>query len=137
MKVRTFKVFSTDFQLVFQKDQWGATLRASDVKARLDRFIFNKLGEHNNYNKGVSIASANKWLINNAPHPALDYKMRIVRQVNTDQNKTEAQIILTIRNDALSNFINNDLMSQFFEDNKIRFGKGKTKGVGKFALQQE
>jgi len=93
----------------FQWNEEGATLRASEVKPKLDRFILTNLGkgckedwyekgvgEYNkvkkyskdesldsfkkleNYEKGYWIAKANKWLIGNGEHPALDYKMRIV-----------------------------------------------------------
>jgi len=84
----------------FQWKEEGATLRASEVKPKLDRFIIQKLGgekrwyqegrkeyhkvnkkdsfeDLEDYEKGYWIAKANKWLIGNGEHPALDYKMRI------------------------------------------------------------
>ena len=60
----------------FQHDQDGATLRASEVKPKLDRFILTKLG-NGNYQEGVKQAKANGWLVGKGEHPALDYKMRI------------------------------------------------------------
>ena len=60
----------------FQHDQNGATLRASEVKPKLDRFILTKLGD-GNYEQGSKIAKDNGWLIGKGEHPALDYKMRI------------------------------------------------------------
>ncbi len=60
----------------FQPDQQGATLRASEVKPRLDRFIIEKLGS-GDYKAGAKIAHTNNWLIKGAEYPALDYKMRI------------------------------------------------------------
>lgn len=60
----------------FQHDQDGATLRASEVKPKLDRFMLTKLG-NGNYQEGVELAKANGWLVGKGEHPALDYKMRI------------------------------------------------------------
>ena len=50
----------------FQYDQDGATLRASEVKPKLDRFLLDKLG------KDVK----KEWLVGSGTHDALDYKMR-------------------------------------------------------------
>ena len=61
----------------FQHDQEGATLRASEVKPKLDKFVLTKLG-NGNFNAGVDIAKAKGWLIGKGDHPALDYKMRII-----------------------------------------------------------
>ena len=58
----------------FQHNQEGATLRASEVKPRFDRFIFEKLG-HGNYVAGSDYANSKKWLIKGAENPALDYKL--------------------------------------------------------------
>lgn len=60
----------------FQHDQEGATLRASEVKPKLDRFILTRLGK-GDYKAGVEQAKANGWLVGKGEHPALDYKMRI------------------------------------------------------------
>ena len=64
----------------FQHDQEGATLRASEVKPKLDKFILTKLGE-GDYQNGFEIAQKNGWIINNGKNDckALDYKMRIER----------------------------------------------------------
>ncbi len=64
----------------FQHDQDGATLRASEVKPKLDRFILTKLGE-GDYQKGLEKAKNNKWLIDETKG-ALKYKMRISPAVN-------------------------------------------------------
>lgn len=74
----------------FQWEQEGATLRASEVKPKLDRFILEKLGEAKLkeegvkeisrdvfYEKGKLIAKNLGRLVGNGDHPALDYKMRI------------------------------------------------------------
>jgi hypothetical protein len=60
----------------FQHDQEGATLRASEVKPKLDRFVLTRLGQ-GNYQAGIAQAKTNGWLIGKGDHPALDYKMRI------------------------------------------------------------
>ena len=60
----------------FQHNQDGATLRASEVKPKLDRFLLMKLGD-GNYAQGIEIARNRGWLIGKGEHPALDYKMRI------------------------------------------------------------
>lgn len=62
-------------QIHFQHDQYGATLRASEVKPKLDRFILTKLGG-GNYEVGKEVAKNNGWLIGNKN--ALNYKMSIV-----------------------------------------------------------
>lgn len=63
----------------FQHDQEGATLRASEVKPKLDKFILTKLGGEEGYQKGFEIAQNNGWIINNGKNgcKALSYKMRI------------------------------------------------------------
>lgn len=60
----------------FQHDQEGATLRASEVKPKLDRFVLTRLGQ-GNYQVGIAQAKTNGWLVGKGGHPALDYKMRI------------------------------------------------------------
>lgn len=61
----------------FQHYQYNATLRASEVKPKLDKFILGKLGE-NNYERGKEKAKKNGWLIGKGEHPALNYKMKII-----------------------------------------------------------
>ena len=67
----------------FQHDQEGATLRASEVKPKLDRFILSKLGD-GNYEAGAKIAKKNGWLVGKGDHPSLNYKMRIVSTKKDD-----------------------------------------------------
>lgn len=64
-------------QIHFQHNQHGATLRASEVKPKLDRFILSKLG-NGDYKVGCQKAKAKKWLVGKGDHPALNYKMKIV-----------------------------------------------------------
>lgn len=65
----------------FQWEQEGATLRASEVKPKLDRFVLEKLGKEAGgskedcYKRGLDIAKNKGWLIGESK--ALDYKMKI------------------------------------------------------------
>jgi hypothetical protein len=60
----------------FQHDQKGATLRASEVKPKLDKFILNKLG-NGVIDVGILTAKNNGWLIE-GQEKALNYKIRII-----------------------------------------------------------
>lgn len=66
----------------FQHDQYGATLRASEVKPKLDKFIIKYLG-NDNLEKGITTAKEKGWLIGdkdtslNDEKFALNYKMEI------------------------------------------------------------
>ena len=60
----------------FQHDQQGATLRASEVKPRLDKFILTQLGG-GNYEKGCAEAKGKGWFVGKGEHPVLNYKMSI------------------------------------------------------------
>jgi len=68
----------------FQHDQEGATLRASEVKPKLDKFILTKLG-NGKYEAGIEQAKSNGWLVGKGDHPALDYKMRIITRDIPDE----------------------------------------------------
>jgi len=89
----------------FQYDQSGATLRASEVKPKLDKFILTKLGKNptdeqiklakievekdkknfdqldfdqlDNVKKGYYVAKGSKWLIGKGDNPALNYSIKI------------------------------------------------------------
>lgn len=63
----------------FQHDQDDATLRASEVKPKLDRFILTRLG-NGDYQSGFEQAKARGWLIGKGVHPALNYKMNIINE---------------------------------------------------------
>lgn len=56
----------------FQHDQDGATLRASEVKPKLDKYIINKLKKTGEYDKGVREG----WIKRKNDKEWLDYKMR-------------------------------------------------------------
>jgi len=71
----------------FQYDQDGATLRATEVKPKLDRFLIEKFGRdilqgekpnatrNDCYSRGLGMAQQNGWLIKDKE--ALDYKLNI------------------------------------------------------------
>lgn len=60
----------------FQHYEKGATLRASEVKPKLDKFILTKIG-NGDYQNGYNKARTNGWLIREGENPALDYKISI------------------------------------------------------------
>ena len=72
----TFKLKQHTPLIHFQHDQHGATLRATELKPKLDRFLLEKLG-NGNYEQGIEIAKKKGWLVAKGEHPALDYKVRI------------------------------------------------------------
>ena len=62
----------------FQHSEEGATLRASEVKPKLDKFILKIIG-NKNYDEGVKIAQTKGWLIkDDSDKAALNYKMEII-----------------------------------------------------------
>lgn len=82
----TFKLKQHTPIIHFQHNQHGATLRASELKPKLDKFILIKIGKEKlganktsdvYYDEGIKIAKHKKWLIGNGDNPALDYKVRI------------------------------------------------------------
>ena len=76
----------------FQHDQYGATLRASEVKPKLDKFILERLGD-GNYERGILLAKNNQWLIGSGTHPALNYKVNAARKSKVDDNTAKMQSI--------------------------------------------
>ena len=64
----------------FQHDQEGATLRASEVKPKLDKFILTKLGGDDGYEAGIKIAKDNGWLVGKGDHPAMDSVSPVVAE---------------------------------------------------------
>lgn len=66
----------------FQWEQEDATLRASEVKPKLDKFIIRKLGGIDKIRQ-----QHRDWLIGNGSHEALNYKMRLKNtKVGQDEN---------------------------------------------------
>lgn len=76
MNTLTIKLKQHTPLIHFQHDQDGATLRASEVKPKLDKFILTRLG-NGDYQTGINTAKDNRWLIGKGEHPALDYKLRV------------------------------------------------------------
>lgn len=87
MKTLTVKLKQHTPLIHFQHYQEGATLRASEVKPRLDRYILEKLGK-GNYTEGCSMAAEKKWLVGANPlkkeHFALNYKIKIIPKDKKD-----------------------------------------------------
>jgi len=63
----------------FQHDQSGATLRATEVKPKLDKFLITQIGK-GDYETGKSISKGKGWLIGNGDHYALEYKLKITQK---------------------------------------------------------
>lgn len=61
----------------FQHYQDGATLRASELKPKLDKFLIKRFKDGN--------IDYNKWLIGNEKKEALNYKVKIVTNDTTDK----------------------------------------------------
>ena len=78
MKILEVKLMQHTPMIHFQYDQYGATLRASEVKPKLDRFLLTKLGGDGGYEAGCEESKKNGWLVGKGDHPALDYKMKFV-----------------------------------------------------------
>lgn len=60
----------------FQHYEKGATLRASEVKPKLDRYIIKRFG-NKDYNVGVDKVRFRGWIIKDGDAPALKYKLKI------------------------------------------------------------
>jgi len=60
----------------FQHYQKGATLRASELKPKLDKFLIE-----NFKSQGIDYK---KWLIGDGKHPALNYKVKVIPNKNID-----------------------------------------------------
>jgi hypothetical protein len=87
----------------FQHDQDGATLRATEVKPKLDRFIIEKLGKEN----------VDKGWFNNFKKGSLDYKIRI----ETPIREKQYFIFSTVENSDIQ-----DQIKMHYPDNEILFG---------------
>ena len=93
----------------FQHNQEGATVRASEIKPKLDRFICNKLG-NGSHETGISYAKHKKWLIGTNNNAALNYKLA----VNT--NAVNVESFLINKNEPFPPFFGN--MGKEYELNK-------------------
>ena len=92
----------------FQHDQEGATLRASEVKPKLDKFILTKLGE-GDYQKGFETAIEKGWIINNGKNDckALNYKMKI--EIDCNSKRTEYLLASNIKREDVRILENSDI----------------------------
>jgi len=137
----------------FQHDQDGATLRASEVKPKLDRFIIEKLGMEN----------IDKAWYNNPKKASLDYQLKIspvlsesypieegrtnsfepfFGNIGTEYLKNIKGIVITEneigcviigKHNEINKFIlENEILQEFFALNN--FGTRQTKGFGSFSL---
>ena len=143
----------------FQHDQDGATLRASEVKPKLDRFLLTKLGD-GNYDVGVKKANNQGWFIGKGEHPALDYKMffrpsnnikinikprhenapMYFGNMGDDDNKDKhfrkadfVEGIILTQWSELEVFVKNNISKFFFIHN---FGTRQSKGYGSFTVEK-
>lgn len=96
----TFKLKQHTPIIHFQHDQHGATLRASELKPKLDKYLLTKLG-NGDYQSGINEAKKNKWLVGKGEHPALDYK------VNIELTKTEYKKIPKGKQNSIPFFFGN------------------------------
>ncbi len=130
----------------FQHDQDGATLKATEVKPKLDRFIIEKLGGKNNLQQ--------KWF-NNIEKESLNYKIRIISNNDLLNSKIakgfpnylgnmgstedikgfvlsdDIKVQIICYEEGLRNAINQNI-SNFFT--VFNFGSRTSKGFGCFSI---
>jgi hypothetical protein len=127
----------------FQSEQEGATLRASEVKPKLDKYIVSKSGGETEMRNSPIMGN---WFINKE-HPALNYKMRIEigeKEVSTNKlpmyfgdkkavidKKQLTQITIFCLSAGLEVKIK-ELIVAFFND--TTFGARQSKGYGSFTV---
>ncbi|MDR2511859.1 MAG: hypothetical protein LBC89_05320 [Bacteroidales bacterium] len=121
----------------FQHAQEDATLRATEVKPKLDKFILTKLGG-DDYKKGIDEAKKKGWLVGKGEHPALDYKMRITPSGECTKNvfssfppssKNDPERICNIQQ-TLSEDVGYVGDTQYFADNmNIGIDRNKLKQI--------
>ncbi len=99
--------------LHFQPMQEGATLRASEIKPRLDKYILETLGDGDK-NEALAIARSKNWLIGQSEHEALNYKLRVIAynpislQMKVDKNTTKPRDENNRELFTTSNYPNNE-----------------------------
>ncbi|MBI1938217.1 MAG: hypothetical protein HYS25_08825 [Ignavibacteriales bacterium] len=99
----TFKLKQHTPIIHFQHYQYGATLRASELKPKLDKFLIEKFEKDGTKYK--------PWLVGKGEHPALDYKVKI-NAINVDNPKISEK-------DKIPNFFAN--MGKEFKENPKSF----------------
>lgn len=128
----------------FEPKLKNSTLRASEVKPALDRFIVEKKCKTN------ELKQINRdWFIGDASFPALNYKMKIYQETKEGDIKqnpnyfgrdnknlvfgeNDAECTLHIFSSSLARIITKDVLMEFFLLNN--FGCRKTKGSGSYTL---
>ncbi len=65
---RKYRLKAQSPMIHFQHEQWGSTLRATEVKSKFDRFLLAKLAD---------VPNVSDWFIGSKKKPAFMYKMRI------------------------------------------------------------
>lgn len=126
----------------FQHDQDGATLRASEVKPKLDKFIILKLKESNGYENGITEG----WIKSQNGKEWLDYRMRI--EAAPKPYRSEEKIVSVKRyvflykyviiniyslSRTLRTVLTENLCSFFVITN---FGLRQSKGYGSFTIDE-
>ena len=145
MNTLTIKLKQHTPLIHFQHDQEGATLRASEVKPKLDKYILTQLGG-GDYEKGKAEAKAKGLLVGKGDHPALNYKMRIVAEKEPYEH--EVTIVNAKKMAVFHDEINitvfshyqkviekiNQYVSDFFI--VYNFGFRQSKGYGSFTVTE-
>ena len=138
MNTLTIKLKQHTPLIHFQHDQEGATLRASEVKPRLDKYILTQLGG-GDYEKGKAEAKAKGLLVGKGDHPALDYKMRIEVSKPTKRDEflfasyLKKDRIVELGNKGINAFSNTPFFAQEKENAKVK-GKNEWDKIGKKGL---
>ncbi len=146
----------------FQAEQFGATLRASELKPKLDKFLIEQLQLSHQYDEKAEHKP--KQFFINEEKEALDYKVRIdVKSTQWDEIPTstgnnnkipaffanmgldysENKKYLCVSNDPIKvtihsfhteliNLISLDLLQTFFQ--QTNFGTRQSKGFGNFSI---
>lgn len=134
----------------FQPDMQGATLRATEVKPKLDKYIKNRLSRENRQ-------LSDDWIIKNSPKEALNYKMQIklTGQVeivklgmktpydiyygnmgngNSEKKgiKADCQLTIVCFDNGLREYIDSVIKDFFLVTN---FGTMQGKGFGSFLIE--
>lgn len=100
MPTLTIKLKQHTPLILFQHDQEGATLRASEVKPKLDKFVLTKLKGSEKYDQGVKEG----WIKNKNGKEWLDYKMKI--EVKNDDFVSEIVLKTEKKNNKWITFWN-------------------------------
>lgn len=162
----TFKLKQHTPIIHFQYDQHGATLRASELKPKLDKFLIEKLNLTNGYGDNETPKPEYKsWFINEGKqHLALDYKVKVKsikldrKEIPEGRNNQYGAFFGTIGNDYRQNpkglsFSDKDIileiicfkpsLKKHIEKDIIsffeitNFGTRQSKGFGSFTITKK